>query len=395
MNSNLTKTPPNYFLIAAGIFLLASIITNVFTTLKQQSVENESITPVANLVARQLADSSAPLVLSDDLISLQALTRKIVEHDNVNYVAIYDLHNNLLSQSGRSSFANLGIQARAEVSIQSQLLGYVSLSIAPPVQPFIGPQLLSAIAAFAAVLTGLLYLQSRRTPAETISNEAKQPRLMQSRQRLSSYQHLAEPQGNYAIIAVELLQLPLMRRQLSENTLYEYLYNFEHWLQLIAQQYDAQIRVGDTGFTLVMDESQNPQSASLGTQCCYLSFTLIRVLNEANKLRNQTNKPVFEARIGSHISTPLNGEAKLLKQLYAQDAHRQAWQSCKGKLGDTVSMTPSVVGNADKSKFHFSEPDINSYCELTQLEEAALEDVNHQVSRLIAKQPIPQETIST
>jgi len=109
----------------------------------------------------------------------------------------------------------------------------------------------------------------------------------------------------------------------------------------------------------------------------------MKALNIANKQRSANSEPIFEARIGAHVSSPLQSEARLLRELYAQDAHRQAWQACAGKPAGTVSLSHSVVAHPECAELKVSGKDSNGFYELKGLEPVVLSDIDNKVQKIV------------
>ncbi|MEM8496996.1 MAG: hypothetical protein AAF542_03175 [Pseudomonadota bacterium] len=390
INTDRQHTDPNSgrptWFIAGLVAIILAMLTNALAIWKYNDDKDRITSPLAELIGTQLADAAAPLVLSNNQLSLQALARKATQDDTVAHAAFYNVRNELLAQAGRRSMAEQGKQVRKEISMQDRLLGYTRLSLLPPQPGFFHTGLLNILCAL-LTLAGLLMLVRSvwQKPAVAAEEQRSSPSLLDKQSREESYEQLLEPEGEYGIIAVELLQLPLMRKQLSEDTLYEYLTTFEHWLEQVARLYTAEIRVGETGFTLslktveLLDERGEQLVAR--TTCC--AYALMKALNIANRQRSANSEPVFEARIGAHVSAPLQSDARLLRELYAQDAHRQAWQACAGKPAGTVSLSHSVVAHPECAELKVSGKDSNGFYELQGLEPVVLSDIDNKVQKII------------
>lgn len=376
---------PMWFL-AGLIAIVLALLANALAVWKYNDDKDRIASPLAELIGSQLADAAAPLVLSNNQLSLQALAQKATRHDAVAHAAFYNVRNELLAQAGKRSMAEQGKQVRREISMQNRLLGYARLSLLPPQPGLFHTGLLNVLCAL-LTLAGLAMLARSVWQKPTVASEEQRasPSLLEKQSRNEGYEQLPEPEGEYGIIAVELLQLPLMRKQLSEDTLYEYLTTFENWLEQVARLYTAEIRVGETGFTLslktieLLDERGEQLVAR--TTCC--AYALMKALNIANKQRSASSEPVFEARIGAHVSAPLQSEARLLRELYAQDAHRQAWQACAGKPAGTVSLSHSVVAHPECAELKVSSKDSNGFYELQGLEPVVLSDIDNKVQKII------------
>ncbi len=390
INTDRQQTDPNsgrpMWFLAGLIAITLAMLANAIAVWKYNDDKDRITAPLAELIGTQLADAAAPLVLSNNQLSLQALAQKATQDDAVAHAAFYNVRNELLAQAGRRSMAEQGKQVRREISMQDRLLGYARLSLLPPQPGLIHTGLLNILCTL-LTLAGLLMLARSvwQKPVVAAEDQRSSPSLLDKQSKDENYEQLPEPEGEYGIIAVELLQLPLMRKQLSEDTLYEYLTTFEHWLEQVARLYTAEIRVGETGFTLslktveLLDERGEQLVAR--TTCC--AYALMKALNIANKQRSANSEPVFEARIGAHVSAPLQSEARLLRELYAQDAHRQAWQACAGKPAGTVSLSHSVVAHPECAELKVSGKDNNGFYELQGLEPVVLSDIDNKVQKII------------
>lgn len=370
------------WLVASLALIGVALLLNALAAWTFRSDVQSTAEPLADMLGEQLADAAAPLILSNNQISLQALAHKATRHRSVAHTAFYNVQNELLAQSGRSSMADQGQQIRTAISLQDRLLGYCRIALTAQPPPMINAGRLNLLAG----LLGLLGLGALARLFWFANQEKEKPKAsLLDNQADERYQQLPEPAGEYGIIAVELLQLPLMRRQLSEDTLYEYLTTFEHWLEQVAELYSAAIRVGETGFTLSIsvDDSDGSGSASELVErvaCC--AFALMKALNAANLQRSARSEPVYEARVGVHISSPLQSEARLLRELYAQDAHRQAWLACSGKASGTITLSHSVISHDDCVDLQITPPDQNGFYQLTGLNSHLLLNVNEKVHAL-------------
>ncbi len=363
--------------IGGACLLALAIVLSAGAAWQYQREQTALSAPFSDLVGHQLADAAAPLVVSDNRLALQALAQKTVQHQSVAHAAFYNMRNQLLAQAGKPSMADQGIAVRREVSMQRRLLGYARVTLLPTEAGWLNAGLLSIMGTVMGVLSLLALARAVRRP-EVVEEARPTPSLM-DKQFNTSYQELPEPQGEYGIIAVELLQLPLMRRQLSEDTLYEYLTTFEHWLEQVANLYSAHIRVGETGFTLAL---RNEDQGQLVQHTCCCAYALMKTLNSANRLRSARSEPVFEARIGAHLSAPLQSDARLLRELYAQDAHRQAWRACAGKAAGTVHLSHSIVAHPECAEVRVGSQDENGFYELQGLEPEVLQDIDRKVSSI-------------
>lgn len=381
---------PRWFIVGV-ILLMLGIFANALAAWKYSADQHRISAPLAELIGNQLADSAAPLVLSNNQLALQALAQKATRHEAVAHVAFYDLSNQLLAQAGLSRMANQGLQIREEISLQDRLLGYTRVALESPQLGLFNNGLLNMGGAVCSLLGLMLLIRSTRPRPHLEDSLSERPKssLMEKQAIEESYQQLPESEGEYGIIAVELLQLPLMRKQLSEDTLYEYLTTFEHWLEQVAALYGAAIRVGETGFTLSLfadatdtEEQEANSKQALVARTTYCAHTLMQALKAANRQRSLRSEPVFEARIGAHIGAPLQSEARLLRELYAQDAHRQAWQACSGKAADTVSLSHSIVAHPECDELQVGEQDTNGFYELHNLDAAILADIEQKVQAI-------------
>ncbi|MFK8019655.1 MAG: hypothetical protein AB8B86_07800 [Pseudomonadales bacterium] len=383
---------PTWFV--SGLVLVALSVVSSIASIWMYSHDTAAITePLSELVVSQLADAAAPLVLSDNQIGLQALAQKATRDDTVAHAAFYNVRNELMAQAGRASMAGSGLQVRREISMQKRLLGYARLSLTPPQPGIVNTGLLVLVSTALGLLgLGLLVRAVWLSPrANTI--ERPKSALLEKQVYERDYQQLEEPAGEYGIIAVELLQLPLMRKQLSEDTLYEYLTTFEHWLEQVSVLYAADIRVGETGFTLTLKENEifdaKGELLVARTTCC--AYALMKALNAANRHRSNRSEPVFEARVGAHVSAPMQSDARLLRELYAQDAHRQAWQACVGKAAGTVNLSHSVVAHPECAELQVGAQDANGFYELKGLEPEILQLIDRRVQKIVSSINSPSD----
>lgn len=303
-----TEDTTRPLLIAGLVLLSVALLLNALAAWRYSADLQTRTEPLADMLGEQLADAAAPLILSDNQISLQALAHKATRHPIVSHTAFYNVQNELLAQSGRSSMAGQGQQIRTAISLQDRLLGYSRIALAPQPAPTLNAGLLNTLGA----LLGLLGLAALAYWLWSAANKTEKPKSsLLENQPDERYQQLPEPTGEYGIIAVELLQLPLMRRQLSEDTLYEYLTTFEHWLEQVAELYCAAIRVGETGFTLSLSADDDADSANTGTgtdneqpplqlvervSCC--AFALMKAFSAANLQRSANSEPFMNPGLG-------------------------------------------------------------------------------------------------
>lgn len=365
--------PRNLSLYLVALFFAIAIASLGALLLRDRQLDAEQ-QALADLIGEQLAQAAAPMLLNDDLLSLQALLSELNEDQRVLHIAIHNTQNELLSQSGRSREATIGIQVRSTISFQSRLLGYARLSLAEPKIDWLGSTGLGLMTLIMSI--GGLLISLRQIGSHRRDDDARPaPKLSQDRFSSYDYRSIEHSDVVHGIVAVELLQLQLMRRQLSEDMLYEYLATFEQWLQSVADLYDAQIRVGETGFTLSLkDQPGNEEADKLAARVCQCSLTLSEVLRSANQTREASSEPVFEARMGAHLSAPLQTEARLLRELYSQDTHRQAWQACIGRAAGSVTITQSVLSASQPGDLSVSSQDANGYYELLGLNAASKEE---------------------
>lgn len=375
---------PTWFV--SGLILVALSIALSAAAFWMYAQDKAAVSePLAEFIGSQMADAAAPLMLSNNQLALQALAQKASLHDTVAHAAFYNVQNELMAQAGRASLAASGLQIRREISMQKRLLGYARLSLLPPEPGLVNSKALTTLSIVLGLLGLGLLVRAVWLSPQVNSDDKPKSALMEKQAHREDYQQLEEPEGEYGIIAVELLQLPLMRKQLSEDTLYEYLTTFEHWLEQVAVLYAASIRVGETGFTLTLKENDifeaKGEQLVARTTCC--AYALMKALNAANRQRSQRSEPVFEARIGAHVSSPMQSDARLLRELYAQDAHRQAWQACVGKAAGTVSLSHSVVAHPECAEMRVGVQDGNGFYELKGLEPEVLQLIERRIQSIV------------
>lgn len=316
-------------LIAWAVIAVATAIS-AYSLWQQQQSAQQTLQPVGRIIAQQLADAAAPLVLDGDQLSLQALSAKLSNSREVRHVAIYDLDNKLLAQSGKPRLRSGDVRANAAVTLQNQVVGHTQVALRGGHSgAFSATQTLVLLCLGSSFVC--LLLLTRRAQNQAVIEPGKAA-VADQPMELSSVEH--------AFVAVELLQFKLLRRRLNEDTLYEYIATFQHWLRRVADLYNAEISVEDRGFTLTL---QGPDGENLASQAVRCAYTMNEVLNDANPRRKQAGELMFDMRVGVHMATRRNDDDEVLQQLHLQEAERVAWQACEGKASGSISLTHSVT----------------------------------------------------
>lgn len=365
----------------AWIVITVTTAVSGYSLWQQQQSARQALQPVSVIIAQQLADAAAPLVLDKDQLSLQALSARLSRHRQVRHVAIYDLDNQPLAQSGKARLRGSDVLANAGITFQNQLLGHTRVALrGTHGGVFSATQTLMLLCLGSAFICLLLLT---RRPAEQA--EAK-PETLQPAQ-----QPAAGSAGLHAVIAVELLQFPLLRQRLNEDTLYEYIATFQRWLRRVAEIYGAEISVADRGFTLLLQHADSEQLGSEATHCAY---TLNTVLEIANPQRKQDGDLVYDARMGVHIATRRSNGDEVRQQLYLQEAERTAWQVCEGKANHSINLTPSVASlhcAAAMQLQHSSDDNV----QLLALEDAVELKLNEQARQVLQRAIAHQDSMVT
>lgn len=334
------------------------------------------------IIAQQLADAAAPLVLDNDQVSLQALSAKLSRSVQVRHVAIYDLNNDLLAQSGKARLRSTDVLANATINLQNRVLGHTRVALRSVGQggAFSATQTLVLLCLGSSFVC--LLLLTRRPRNQTLAQSSGIP---------ASGQPVIQSNVEHAIVAVELLQFPLMRKRLNEDTLYEYIATFQHWLRRVAALYNAEISLEDRGFTLTLQHSDCEQLASQAVQCAY---TLNEVLNDANPRRKKAGELIFDMRVGVHMATRHSNGDEVLQQLYLQEAERTAWQACEAKASGTISLTPSV-STLQCAKAMQLEDNNDDSKQLVDLVDSVKLKLGEQIRQVLQNSRELQDSIST
>lgn len=394
-NDNKQRSPKKAKIIVLGLLSLV-VISSSASIWQQQRNSNKLLQPLGNVVAKQIATSAAPHLLDNDAISIQALASASTENKSVLHTAIYNVRNQLVAQSGKASLINSGLQVSSAITLQDQLLGYTRVTLATTTRPALRSQWLSLFAAIAG-LTAMYAAASllRRPEHEETDTPAPIEIAANDEPIKSIYTQTFEAQGPYAVIAVELLQLTLMRKQLTEDTLFDYLTTFEFWLQQVAKLFDAQIQISETGFILFLnEESLSDADDNIATRALQCAYALNTVLSEANKQRMSNSEPAFEARLGVHTGTAEGNDAKLLRDLLVHDAQRQAWQVCQSKPSTSISVSPSVIDMHVHKEIILSQRSEQRSAELRSVSIVMERSIRHQLARILEKQSEPQGSIA-
>ncbi len=316
--------------LIAWAVIAASTVISAYSLWQQQQSAQQNLQPVSLIIAQQLADAAAPLVLDGDQLSLQALSAKLSKSRLIRHVAIYDLDNDLLAQSGKPRLRSSDILANGTITLQNEIVGHTQVALRgggsgafPATQTLIFLCLGSSFVCLLLLTRRPLDRKVAEPDAHTAANQPIVPAYVE-----------------HAFVAVELLKFPLLRKRLNEDTLYEYIATFQHWLRRVADLFAAEISVENRGFTLTLQAADKEHLAAQAVQCAY---TMNEVLNDANPKRKQAGELIFEMRIGVNIATRRSNDDAVLQQLYVQEAERAAWQACEGKVSGSVSLTHSVA----------------------------------------------------
>lgn len=369
--------------LLAWTVIAAAIAISAYSLWQQQQSAQHSLHPASLIIAQQLADAAAPLVLDNDQLSLQALSAKLSKHDQIRHIAIYDLNNELLAQSGKVRRSSADVLANATITLQNRVLGYVRVALRNRHGgAFSATQTLMMLCLGSAFLC--LLLLTRRPPAEQTAAQPSETAGSSTMAEIGAVDH--------AIVAVELLQFPMMRKQLNEDTLYEYIATFQHWLRRVADLYAAEISVGDRGFTLTLANTDCEQLASRAVQCAY---TLNEVLNDANPRRKKAGELVFELRVGVHMATRHSNGDEVLQQLYLQEAERTAWQACEGKASGTINLTRSVSKLQCARAMQLEDNHNDDSMQLVDLVDSVKLKLGEQIRQVLQNSRNLQDSIST
>lgn len=166
--------------IARWVFLLvvsfgvhtAIIVNNTETALwNAQGREGE-------LLARQIADAAAPLMLTRDKVSLSILSSQYEQHGEVGSLRIYNNHNELVSESLENH--RNGRLFPMPIHLQQQELGHLELRLAPPSVSTIVNQSaanlgLSLLLHFIIFVAGLLFVSANRQQAAPVRAPRAEP----------------------------------------------------------------------------------------------------------------------------------------------------------------------------------------------------------------------------
>lgn len=394
-NDKRSKKTPKFALV--GVLCLG-VLSSSAAIWQHQRNSNKLLQPLGDVVAQQIATSTAPHLLNNDRISIQALASASTKNRSVLHTAIYNVRNQLVAQSGRASEVDAGMQVSAAITMQDQLLGYTRVTLAASTRPAWRSQwllLLSVLSGLAALYFAALV--SKRDD-DALAEEQQPAAAPAANDEPSNniYAQSFDARGPCAVIAVELLQLTLMRKQLTEDTLYDYLTTFEYWLQQVARLFSAQIQISETGFTLFMNEdSLSDADDHITTRALQCAYAINTVLAEANKHRMRNSEPAFEARLGVHTSEAKSTETKLLRDLFVHDAQRQAWQICQSKPSNSVSVSQSAADMHIHKEIELSERSEHASAELRSVSVPMERSIRHQLARILeAQQNEPQDSIA-
>lgn len=369
--------------ILAWTVIAAATAISAYSLWQQQESTQRDLQPASLIIAQQLADAAAPLVLDRDQLSLQALSAKLSQHDQIRHVAVYDLNNKLLAQSGKARLSGTDVLANAPITLQNRVLGYTRVALRNRHSgAFSATQTLMLLCLGSAFVC--LLLLTRRPPANvaaTQSNKAPAP-----------HPPVNPATVDHAIVAVELLQFPTMRKQLNEDTLYEYIATFQHWLRRVAGLYDAEISVADRGFTLTLEHTDCEQLATQAVQCAY---TLNEVLNDANPRRKKAGELIFDMRVGVHMAARHGNDDEVLQQLYLQEAERAAWQACDSKASGTISLTRSLSKLQCAKAMQLQDNNSDDSMQLVDLVDSVKLKLGEQISQVLQHSRELQDSIST
>ena len=317
--------------LLAWAVIATTLAVSVFSLWQQRQAAQQSLQPASLIIAQQLADAAAPLVLDRDQLSLQALGAKLSTNRQIRHVAIYDINNDLLAQSGKPRLHSSDVIANGTITLQNEIVGHTQVALrGGNSADFSATQTLMLLSLGSSFVC--LLLLTRQPLVQTLAEEPAAAPLTE--------QPVVKATVEHAFVAVELLQLPLLRKRLNEDTLYEYIATFQHWLRRVAGYFDAAISVENRGFTLTLQASDSEHLAAQAVQCAY---TMNEVLNDANPKRKKAGELMFDMRIGVNMATRRNKDDAVLQQLYVQEAERAAWQACEGKASGSISLTHSVA----------------------------------------------------
>jgi hypothetical protein len=122
--------------------------------------------------ASQLAKNLAQQVIDRDILSLNVLVTRLTTDEPIQFVAIYDDHNQLIAQSGKEIRNNESYSA--EITFQDSMIGFVRVSVAPARRDLAVPLaiiLLAAVAYLIGLIRGTPFLlrwiaDQKRPPIE-------------------------------------------------------------------------------------------------------------------------------------------------------------------------------------------------------------------------------------
>ncbi len=367
--------------LIAWVVIAATTAISVYSLWQQRQSAQQNLQPVSLIIAQQLADAAAPLVLDGDQLSLQALSAKLSKSRQIRHVAIYDLNNDLLAQSGKPRVRSSDVLANGTITLQNQILGHTQVALRGGVSGDFSATQTLMLLCLGSSFVCLLLLTRRPLDQVAAEPDAAPP----------ADQPVVQADVEHAFVAVELLKFPLLRKRLNEDTLYEYIATFQHWLRRVADLFDAEISVENRGFTLTLQAADSEHLATQAVQCAY---TISEILNDANPKRKQAGELVFDMRAGVNIATRRSHDDEVLQQLYVQEAERAAWQACEGKASGSISLTHSVARLASTAAMQL-EDDSDDSMRLVDLAESTKLKLGEQIRQVLQNSRELQDSTST
>lgn len=367
--------------LIAWAVIAATVAISAYSLWQQQQSAQQSLQPVGGIIAQQLADAAAPLVLDGDQLSLQALSAKLSNSRQVRHVAIYDLDNNLLAQSGKPRLRSGDVRANAAITLQNQVVGHARVALRGGHSGVFSATQTLMLLCLGSAFVCLLLLTRRQS-----SDAAPEPDEAAAIDRPTTRAHV-----EHAFVAVELLQFPMLRKRLNEDTLYEYIATFQHWLRRVADLYHAEISIEDRGYTLTLQDADSENLASQAVQCAY---TMSEVLKDANPQRKRAGELMFDMRLGVHMATRRSNDDEVLQQLYLQEAERAAWQACEAKASGSISLTHSVTKLKCACAMQLEDNDEDS-AQLVDLIDTVKVQLGEQIRHVLQNSRAFQDSTST
>lgn len=154
-------------LLLASFVVHGALIVNSTETALWNEQGREGV-----LLAQQLADASAPLALSRDMVSLSVLVGRYENRPGISSVRLYNANRELIAEAGTPR--DLGRLFTARMNLQQQALGQVELRLDSPSRSDIVRENLGNIG-LAALLHALVFLAGLVLSARTSARSGATP----------------------------------------------------------------------------------------------------------------------------------------------------------------------------------------------------------------------------